>query len=171
MSQKQALAIFATSFLAGLLVTVVVFEPFSITPTTSPYFGFPGESEDLGAQNIRVFLEPGIASKSSTPPVAEIFDLPNSPNELAESFSKTIQEHLRPPSEISTNTISFPQAVMLSTEEILSLENLAKRANNGSVSVHSILCTLELASIANKYEASRNDYDQTMIDAMSVLNT
>ena len=135
MSQKQALAIFATSFLAGLLVTVVVFEPFSITPTTSPYFGFPGESEDLGAQNIPVFIEPGIASKSSTPPVAEIFDLPNSPDELAESFSKTIQEHLRPPSEISTNTISFPQAVMLSTEEILSLENLAKRADNGSVSV------------------------------------
>ena len=135
MSQKQALAIFATSFLAGLLVTAVVFEPFSITPTTSPYFGFPSESEDLGAQNIPVFMEPGIASKSSTPPVAEIFDLPNSPNELAESFSKTIQEHLQPPSEISTNTISFPQAVMLSTEEILSLENLAKRADNGSVSV------------------------------------
>ena len=32
-------------------------------------------------------------------------------------------------------------------------------------------CTLELPSIANKYEALRNDYDQTMIDAMSVLNT
>ncbi len=49
MSQKQACAIFATSFLAGLLVTAVVFQPFSIAPTTTPYFGFPGESEALNA--------------------------------------------------------------------------------------------------------------------------
>lgn len=134
MSQKQALAIFATSFLAGLLVTAAVFEPFSMAPTTTPYFGFPNESEDLRSQSTPVFLEPGTTFRSSPPPVAEILDLSRSPNELAESFGNTIQEHLRPPGEMSSTTISLPQAVMLSTEEILSLENLAKRADNGSVS-------------------------------------
>ena len=135
MSQKQACAIFATSFLAGLLVTAVVFQPFSIAPTTTPYFGFPGESEDLSAQNDPAVLEPGTTSQPSLPQVTEVVDVSTFPNELAESFSDTIREHLLPLGEIPTTTISFPQAVMLSTEEILSLENLAKRADNGSVSV------------------------------------
>ena len=135
MSQKQACAIFATSFLAGLLVTAVVFQPFNIAPTTTPYFGFPGESADLNVQKNLVVLEPGTASKVSPPQVAEVLDFSRSPNELVESFSETIRDHLLLPGEKPTTTISFPQAVMLSTEEILSLENLAKRADNGSVSV------------------------------------
>ena len=135
MTQKQACAIFATSFLAGLLVTAVVFQPFNIAPTTTPYFGFPGESADLNVQNNLVVLEPGTASKVSPPQVGEVLDFSSSPNELVESFSETIRDHLLLPGEKPTTTISFPQAVMLSTEEILSLENLAKRADNGSVSV------------------------------------
>ena len=135
MSQKQACAIFATSFLAGLLVTAVVFQPFSIAPTTTPYFGFPGESEDLSAQNDPTVLEPDTTSQPSLPQVTEVLDVSTFPNELAESFSNTIREHLLPLGEIPKTPISFPQAVMLSTEEILSLENLAKRADNGSVSV------------------------------------
>ena len=135
MSQKQACAIFATSFLAGLLVTAVVFQPFSIAPTTAPYFGFPGESEALNAQNNSVASDPTIASQPPPPETTEALSFSEFPNELAESISNTLREHLLPLGEKHTTTISFPQAVMLSTEEMLSLENLAKRADNGSVSV------------------------------------
>ena len=138
MSQKQACAIFATSFLAGLLVTAVVFQPFNIAPTTNPYFGFPDESADLNGQNKPIVLKPGTASPFSPPQVAEVLDFSSSPNELAESadsLSETIRENLLPLGEIPATTISFPQAVMLSTEEVLSLENLARRADNRPISV------------------------------------
>ena len=135
MSQKQACAIFATSFLAGLLVTAVAFQPFSSTSVDTPYFGFPGESVDRTAQNNQAV--PGVITdaQSSPPQITEPLSLSNLPNESAESFSNSLRDHLLTLGEIHTNTTSFPQAVMLSTEEILSLENLAKRADNGSVSV------------------------------------
>ena len=135
MSQKQACAIFATSFLAGLLVTAVVFQPFSGTPVDTPYFGFPDESLDRTAQNNQAVSGVISDAQSSPPQITEPLSLPNLPNELAESFSNSLRDHLLTLGEIHTNTTSFPQTVMLSTEEILSLENLAKRADNGSVSV------------------------------------
>jgi len=135
MSQKQACAIFATSFLAGLLVTAVVFQPFSSPPADTPYFGFPGETADHTALNNRVKSEGITVSQPSPPQITESLVLSNLPNEFAESFSNTFREHLLALGEIPTDTTSFPQAMMLSTEEILSLENLAKRADKGSVSV------------------------------------
>ncbi|MDO7690277.1 MAG: hypothetical protein MUQ67_13070, partial [Pirellulales bacterium] len=135
MSQKQACAIFATSFLAGLLVTAVVFQPFSIAPTTTPYFGFPGESEALNSQSNSIATDATTTSQPPQPEATEVLKFSKLPNELAESIRNTLREHLLPLGEIPTTTISFPQAVMLSTEEMLSLENLAKRADNGSVSV------------------------------------
>lgn len=135
MSQKQACAIFATSFLAGLLVTAVVFQPFSVAPTTTPYFGFPGESEALNSQSNSIASDPTTASQPPPPESTEALGFSNLPKELAESISTTLREHLQPLGEKPATTISFPQAVMLSTEEMLSLENLAKRAGNGSVSV------------------------------------
>ncbi|MDO7714244.1 MAG: hypothetical protein MUP93_05150, partial [Pirellulales bacterium] len=128
MSQKQACAIFATSFLAGLLVTAVVFQPFSIAPTTTPYFGFPGESEALNTPSHSVDSGPTIAPQHSPTEATEVLRFSKLPNELAKSISFTLREHLLPPGEIPTTSLSFPQAVMLSTEEMLSLENLAKRA-------------------------------------------
>ena len=135
MSQKQACAIFATSFLAGLLVTAVVFQPFSSPPADTPYFGFPGETPDHTASNNQVKSEGITVSQPSPPQLTESLVVSNLPNEFAESFSNTLREHLLTPGEIPTDTTSFPQAMMLSTEEILSLENLAKRADKGSVSV------------------------------------
>ena len=135
MSQKQACAIFATSFLAGLLVTAVVFQPFSSTPVDTPYFGFPGESLDRTAQNNQVVSEVITDTQPSPPEITKPLNFPNLPNELAESFSNSLQKQLLTLGDIHTNTTSFPQTVMLSTEEILSLENLAKRTDNGSVSV------------------------------------
>ena len=135
MSQKQACAIFATSFLAGLLVTAMVFQPFSSTPADTPYFGFPGETADRAALNNQVESKVITVSQSSPPQITQSLVLSNLPNEFAESFSNTLRDHLLTLGEIPTDTASFPQAMMLSTEEILSLENLAKRADNGSVSV------------------------------------
>ena len=135
MSQKQACAIFATSFLAGLLVTAVVFQPFSSPPADCPYFGFPGETADHTALNNQVKSEGITVSQPSPTQITESLVLSNLPNEFAESFSNTFREHFLTLSEIPTDTTSFPQAMMLSTEEILSLENLAKRADKGSVSV------------------------------------
>ena len=135
MSQKQACAIFATSFLAGLLVTAVVFQPFSVAPTTTPYFGFPGESEALNYQSNSIASDPTTTSQPPPPESTEALGFSKLPKELAESISTTLREHLLPLGEKPATTISFPQAVMLSTEEMLSLENLAKRAGNGSVSV------------------------------------
>lgn len=142
MSQKQACAIFATSFLAGLLVTAMVFRPFSSTQATTPYFGFPGETADRTALNNQVEPDVITVSQSSPPQITQSLVLSNLPNEFAESCSNTLRDHLLTFGEIPTNTTSFPQAMMLSTEEILSLENLAKRADNGSVSVTAFNGTL-----------------------------
>ena len=94
MSQKQACAIFATSFLAGLLVTAVVFQPFSSTSVDTPYFGFPGESLDRTAQNNQAVSGAISDAQSSPPQITEPLSLPNLPNELAESFSNSLRDHL-----------------------------------------------------------------------------
>jgi len=135
MSQKQACAIFATSFLAGLLVTAVVFQPFTNTPAATPYFGFPGEIGDRTVLNDQVASEANKVSQTSQPQVTESLGLSHLPHEFAESFSKALRDHLPVLDKIPTNTTGLPHAVMLSTEERLSLENLAKRADSGSVSV------------------------------------
>ena len=102
---------------------------------STPYFGFPGESLGRTAQNNQAVPEVITDAPSSPPQITERLSLPSLPNELAESFSNSLRDHLLTLGEIHTNTTSFPQTVMLSTEEILSLENLAKRTDNGSVSV------------------------------------
>ena len=71
MSQKQACAIFATSFLAGLLVTAVVFQPFSSPPADCPYFGFPGETADHTALNNQVKSEGITVSQPSPTQITE----------------------------------------------------------------------------------------------------
>ena len=94
MSQKQACAIFATSFLAGLLVTAVVFQPFDGTPVDTPYFGFPDESLDRTAQNNQAVSGAISDAQSSPPQITEPLSLPNLPNELVESFSNSLRDHL-----------------------------------------------------------------------------
>ncbi|MEO2041229.1 MAG: hypothetical protein ABGW79_05170, partial [Pirellulales bacterium] len=79
MSQKQACAIFATSFLAGLLVTAVVFQPFTNTPAATPYFGFPGEIGDRTVLNDQVASEANKVSQTSQPQVTESLGLSHLP--------------------------------------------------------------------------------------------
>ena len=146
MSQKQACAIFATSFLAGLLVTAMVFQPFSSTPADTPYFGFPDETADRAALNNQVESKVITVSQSSPPQITQSLVLSNLPNEFAESFSNTLRDHLLTLGEIPTDTASFPQAMMLSTEEILSLENLS----NGLIMVLSLLLLLMGLQIPNR---------------------
>ena len=89
MSQKQACAIFATSFLAGLLVTAVTFQPFTDTSVTAPYFGFPGESVSVATSLPGTALNVSPDSLSTQRHSQLPTDFSNFPNELAKSLRST----------------------------------------------------------------------------------
>jgi len=104
MSQKQVCAIFATSFLAGLLVTAVTFQPFSSNSVTAPYFGFPGETIAVDAS--RTQPKPNVLPESSPsqPQNHKPSYFSNLPNELARSLNSTFGDHLLDSDETSSVT-------------------------------------------------------------------
>ncbi len=135
MSQKQACAIFATSFLAGLLVTAVTFQPFSSNSVTTPYFGFPGETIAADAprtQSKSNILPESLPSKSHNQMPSYFSNLPN---ELARSLNNTFENYLFNSDKTNSVTSGLPSATMLSPGDVLSLKNFAERANDNSISV------------------------------------
>lgn len=135
MSQKQACAIFATSFLAGLLVTAVTFQPFSSKSVTAPYFGFPGETIAVDASRTRPKLNVSPESLPSQPDSPKTNHFSNLPNELARSLRYTFGDHLLDSAETTSVTSGLPSAAMLSPGDMLSLKKFAERANDNSISV------------------------------------
>ncbi|MBT6054027.1 MAG: hypothetical protein HOH16_01210, partial [Planctomycetaceae bacterium] len=135
MSQKQACAIFATSFLAGLLVTAVTFQPFSSTSVTAPYFGFPGESIAVDASSTQPKPNAPSESLPSQPNGHQPSHFSNLPNELARSLRNTFGDPLLDSAETTSVASRFPSAAMLSPKDMLSLKNFAERAHDNSIAV------------------------------------
>ncbi len=135
MSQKQACAIFATSFLAGLLVTAVTFQPFTDTSVTAPYFGFPGESApvdtSLPGTALNVSSDSLPTQRHSQPPS----DFSNLPNELAKSLRSTFGHHLLDSTEETSVIDGLPSAKILTPTDMVSLKDYAERLNDNSISV------------------------------------
>ena len=135
MSQKQTCAIFATSFLAGLLVTAITFQPFSGASVTAPYFGFPGESVAVDTSQTQATSNVQSDSLPSQTQSHKPTLFSNFPNELAKSFRSTFGDHLLDVTETNSVTSGLPSAAMLSSGEMLSLKNFAERANDNAISV------------------------------------
>ena len=135
MSQKQACAIFATSFLAGLLVTAITFQPFTDTSVSAPYFGFPEESVPVDtslpgtASNVSPDSLP--TQRHSQPPT----DFSNLSNELATALRSTFGHHLLDSTEKTSVIDGLPSAKMLTPTDMVSLKNYAERSNDNSISV------------------------------------
>ena len=159
MSQKHAVAIFVASFVAGLLATVVLFEPHEL-PAPPPFFGFADEANgDSTAEEqpivspqpfafappqpaapAPVVPSPVVTGHDAAPPPADhpvVLAIPPQPQAEDELPSATLAAS---DSQSADNTAPvaarmLPQPMALSEDEIHSLEQLVQRTEDATVAV------------------------------------
>lgn len=138
MSQKHAVAIFITSFFAGLLATVLLVEPQDTESLQTPFFGFSEEEIKKTSEPQHVSVtstaRPKVAAQTPTNPIPKITDAGN----VSTSAKTVVGSHrsLIPPRLDPTIVLKPPAAradlplpIPLSREEIGSLEELARRVD------------------------------------------
>ena len=159
MSQKHAVAIFVASFVAGLLATVVLFEPHEL-PAPPPFFGFADEVDGnpaAGAQSFAVqqpiaFESPhpaapvpavpssGVTERDAAPPPADhpvVMAISPQPQAEDEPASETLAASDPQPADKTAPVAArtLPQPMALSDDEIHSLEQLVQRTEDATVAV------------------------------------
>ena len=150
MSQKHAVAIFIASFFAGLLATVLLVEPQDAASLPTPFFGLAEEETESINASKQVLVISTDRKTSSAPLLSKAPAETASPeNELHSGHSAAgpnrpwPQPQAAPATAMSTpeERVDLPLQIVLSKEDIGSLEELVRRVDQQPVQRNPVFVT------------------------------